>query len=172
MTVSAIVAVAENGVIGRDNDLIWYLPLDLQYFKRKTQDHVVIMGRKNYESIPEKFRPLPNRTNIVLTQNKSYSVPGGVHVVHTLEQALKIAHELNDPEPFVIGGGQIYQLALDAGVVDRLYITWVHHAFDGDAFFPELDMDSWELTSSERHETDARHPYPFTFAIYEKKPSQ
>ena len=139
MKVSLIVAVSENYVIGKDNDLIWHLPKDMRFFKETTTGHHVIMGRKNFESIPHKFRPLPNRTNIVITRQLDYKAEGCV-VVNSIEEALKVAKRNGDDEAFIIGGGQIYKLAIDAGLVDRIYLTKVHHCFDGDTIFPELNF--------------------------------
>jgi dihydrofolate reductase len=111
MIISQIAAVAENRVIGRNNDLPWKLPDDMKFFMNTTKGHHVIMGRKNYESLHEKFRPLPNRTNIVVTRQKDFKAPG-CHVVHSIDDALKIAEQNNEPEVFVIGGAEIYSLAL------------------------------------------------------------
>ena len=126
MKVSLIVAVAENGVIGKDNDLIWNLPKDMRFFKETTWGHHVIMGRKNFESIPERYRPLTNRTNIVITRQNNYKAEGCV-VVNSLEAALEVAQYNSDNEPFIIGGGQIYKLALEGNLVDKIYFTEVHN---------------------------------------------
>lgn len=166
MGVSLIVAVSENDVIGKDNDLIWSLPKDMEYFKDTTQGHFVIMGRKNFESIPHKFRPLPNRTNVVVTRQMSYQAEGCI-VVHTLEDALKKSKEGSDSEPFIIGGGEIYQLALNKGLVDRIYLTRIHHKFDGDTFFPKLGNE-WKLISSEAHQKDDKHQWDYDFQIFIK----
>lgn len=167
--VSLIVAVAENGAIGKNNDLIWYLPKDLHYFKSKTKGHTVIMGRKNYFSIPEKYRPLPGRDNVVVTFQEQLEAPG-CEVVNSVEEALKIARQKNDNEPFIIGGGQIYRYALEHNLVDRMYITRVHQSFDGDTFFPEVDFSHWQLIDREDHKADHRHKYDFSFCIWDRKP--
>ena len=130
MKVSLIVAVAENGVIGKDNDLIWHLPKDMRFFKETTMGHHVIMGRKNFESIPHKYRPLPDRTNIVITRQSEYKAEGCV-VVNSIEAALEVAKQNGDHEPFIIGGGQIYKITLENNLVDRIYLTKIYHAFDG-----------------------------------------
>ena len=122
MIVSLIVASSENGVIGKDNDLIWHLPNDMRFFKDTTLNHHVIMGRKNFESIPHKYSPLPNRTNIIITRQTDYKADGCV-VVNSLEAALEIAKENGDKEPFIIGGGEIYKLALETNLVDKIYLT-------------------------------------------------
>ena len=166
--IALIVAVAENGIIGKNNDLIWYLPKDLQYFKKKTEGHAVIMGRKNFESIPEKFRPLPKRTNIVVTRNTSFSAEG-VQVCNTIEAAIEYAKALNDTEPFIIGGGQIYKYCIEHNLVDRMYITEVHKSYDGDTYFPEFEKSLWHKVSEERYEKDDRHEAAFTFCVYDRK---
>ena len=167
MKVSIIVAVANNGVIGKDNDLIWHLPKDMRFFKETTLGHHVIMGRKNFESIPHKYSPLPNRTNIVITRQTNYKADGCV-VVNSVEAALEIARENGDKEPFIIGGGQIYKLALEANLVDKIYLTKVHHTYDGDTFFPELSSD-WEEIKREDCFKDDNHKYDYSFIVLEKK---
>lgn len=166
MKVSLIVAAAENHVIGKDNDLIWHLPKDMKYFKETTQGHFVIMGRKNFESIPHKYRPLPNRTNVVITRQTSYTAEDCI-VVNSLEEAIQKANEANDNEPFIIGGGEIYRLAMEADLVDKIYLTRVHKTYEGDTFFPELN-DKWKLVSSEKIKADEKHKSDFSFEVYEK----
>ena len=168
MRVSLIAAVADNGVIGKENDLVWSLPDDMSFFKASTLGRHVIMGRRNYESIPHKFRPLPGRQNIVMSRNSEYD-SGGAALVTSLEDALKIAREAGESEAFIIGGGQIYTMALDAGVVDTMYITHVHGEPDGDAFFPEFDSTQWTLTVLDNHPADDRHEYSFTICKYDRK---
>ena len=167
MKVSLIVAVAENGVIGKDNDLIWHLPNDMRFFKETTTGHHVIMGRKNFESIPHKYRPLPNRTNIVITRRSDYKAEGCI-VVHSVEEALEVAKNNGDNEAFIIGGGQIYRIALEKDLVDKIYITKVHHSFDGDTFFPELS-NKWREESKIINKADEKHAYDFDFITLEKK---
>ena len=144
MKVSLIVAVSQNGVIGNDNDLIWHLPKDMKFFKDTTLDHHVIMGRKNFESIPHKFRPLPNRTNVVVTKQADYFAKDCI-IVNSVEEGLNIARKNGDKEPFIIGGGQIYKLALERDLVDKIYLTKVHYNFEGDTFFPTL-ASKWKET--------------------------
>jgi dihydrofolate reductase len=168
MTVSLIVAVSANGVIGKDNDLIWYLPRDLNYFKRVTENHVVVMGRRNYESIPEKYRPLPKRTNVIVTRQSDYDAPE-CELVSSVEKGIELANKLGDQEPFIIGGGQIYQYALDQNLIDRMYITEVHQRFEGDTYFPEVNTSVWKEVSREDHPADNRHDYAYSFVVYEKK---
>jgi len=163
MILSIIVAVAENNVIGKNNTLIWSLPADMKFFKEKTKGHVIITGRKNYESIPEKFRPLPERTNIVITRQVDYKAPGAI-VVASIEAAMQYAqqHHANE-EIFIIGGAEIYKQTIAA--CHKIYLTRIHHSFDGDAFFPELTAD-WKLTHQENISADEKNKYPFTFQTW------
>ena len=166
MRVSLIVAVSENGVIGKDNDLIWHLPKDMKFFKETTQGHHVIMGRKNFESIPHKFRPLPNRTNIIVTRQSDYVAKNCI-VANSIEESLKIAQANGDVEPFIIGGGQIYKLALENNLIDRIYLTRIHHSFEGDTFFPNLSED-WKTIEREDCVADEKNRYNYTFLVLEK----
>ena len=166
MKVSLIVAVSENGVIGKDNDLIWHLPKDIKFFKDTTLGHNVIMGRKNFESIPHKYRPLPDRTNIVITRQSEYTAEGCI-VVKSVEAALEIAKNNGDKEPFIIGGGQIYRLALEQDLVDKIYLTKVHHSFEGDTFFPELNTN-WKETNRITNKVDDKHSYAYDFITLKK----
>lgn len=158
--ISIIVAVAQNQAIGKNNDLLWHLPTDMAFFKEKTKGHCIITGRKNYESIPAKFRPLPNRTNIVITRQAEYN-GGGAEVVSSLDDALAFAKTIQNEEIFIIGGGEIYRQALP--LVDTIYLTRVHHSFEADTFFPELDDAIWQEVESIYHEADERHAYAFSF---------
>ncbi|MBB5285993.1 dihydrofolate reductase [Rhabdobacter roseus] len=164
MHISLLVAVAENGVIGRDNQLIWRLPDDLKQFKRLTLGHPMIMGRKTYESIG---KPLPGRTSIVITRDIHYAAQD-VEVVHSLEEALEAARRSGTDEVFVIGGGEVYRQALP--LADRLYLTEVHGAFEGDTFFTIPDENQWAETFQEHHPADERHTNSFDFRYLERKP--
>lgn len=166
MKVSLIVAVADNNVIGKDNDLIWRLPNDMKFFKETTLGHHVIMGRKNFESIPEKYRPLAGRTNIIISRQSDYSAEGCI-VVNSLNKALEIAKQENDNEPFIIGGGQIYAMALKQNLIDKIYLTKVHHVFEGDTFFPELTKE-WKQINNISQKADPRHAYDYSFLTFEK----
>ncbi len=166
MKVSLIVAVSENGVIGKDNDLIWHLPNDMRFFKETTIGHHVIMGRKNFESIPHKYRPLPNRTNVVITRQSDYKAEGCM-VVNSVEAALEVAKQNGDSEPFIIGGGQIYKLTLEANMIDKVYLTKIHHSFEGDTFFPELNSD-WEEINKIENKADEKHSYNYDFITLKK----
>ncbi|MCH2197475.1 MAG: dihydrofolate reductase [Flavobacteriales bacterium] len=168
MIVSSIAAIAANHAIGKDNDLIWDLPDDMRFFMTKTKGHFVIMGRKNYESIPEKYRPLKGRTNVIVTRSNSYEAQGAV-VVNTLEEALANAKEAGEVEAYVIGGGQIYSLALEKNLVDRMYITHVHAEFEADAFYPEFDAKKWDAEILLEHPKDEKHDYAFTIIEYNRK---
>ena len=156
-----IAAAAENNALGKDGDLVWHLPDDFKRFKKLTTGHHIIMGRKTFESFP---KPLPNRTHIVITRNRDYTKEGCI-VVHNLEDALKIAE--GDTQPFIIGGGEIYKLALNAS--EKIELTRVHDTFEADAFFPEIDLSKWELMNEEFHEIDERHSVSFTYLTYVKK---
>ena len=164
---SIIVAASTNNVIGKNNDLIWSLPVDMKFFKDTTMGHHVIMGRKNFESIPHNFRPLPNRMNIIITRQSDYQAEGCI-VVNSVEEALKVAISNGENEAFIIGGGQIYKLALDAGLVDRIYLTRIHHSFDGDTFFPELNSD-WKEIKREDCLKDDTNKYDYSFIVLENK---
>jgi len=163
---SIIVATAENNVIGKDNTLIWHLPADMKFFKEKTTGHCVITGRKNYESIPEKFRPLPNRTNIVVTRQKDYVAPGAI-VAGSLAEAIEKAKQTGDTEIFIIGGGEIYKQSI--ALADKIYLTKIYHHFEGDAFFPELKAEEWEQIACLPGMVDEKNKYPHDFIVYEKK---
>jgi len=163
MIISIIVAASRNGVIGVDNTIPWQLPDDLKYFKRLTTDHHVIMGRKTFDAIG---KPLPNRTNLVITRNPHFQADG-VQVLPDFDQAVDAAYQAGETEAFVIGGSEIYRLA--SPHTQRLYYTrvetWVEQ---GDAFFPEPD-DSWILQREQQHPADERHAFPFTFQVYERR---
>lgn len=163
MIVSAIAAVAENGVIGDHGTLPWNLPDDMKFFQRTTLNHHVITGRKNYESIPERFRPLRDRVNIVVTRDPAYKAPGAI-VAGSLEAALDIARKAGQKEVFLIGGGQLYTEAFEKGLVDRLYLTTVHGNPSGDVKFPPVGKE-WKEIWSERHEADAKHAFAFTLRV-------
>ena len=158
---SIIVAVGEGNVIGKENRLIWHLPRDMRHFKETTTGHYIIMGRKTFES---NGRPLPNRTNVIITRDKNYKAEGCV-VVHTLEDAIKLAKD--DPEAFIIGGGVIYELAMP--LIDRIYLTQIHHKFEGDTYFPEINMDEWVEIEKREFEPDEKNKYPFTILTLDRK---
>ena len=156
-----IAAVGENDALDKDNQLIWHLSDDLKRFKTLTKDHCMIMGRKTFESFP---KPLPNRTHIVISRQKNYKVPDGVIVVQTLDDALDAAK--NDSQPYVIGGGEIYKLALP--LAENIELTRVHSSFDADTFFPKIDTTVWKETHKIFHDKDDKHDYAFSFLTYKR----
>ena len=165
MTISLIVAVGLNNEIGKNNTLIWHLPADMKFFKEKTTGHCIITGRKNYESIPLKFRPLPNRTNIVITRQTNYDAPGAI-VVDSLETGINKAKTISDGEIFIIGGGDIFKQSLH--LVDTIYLTRIDHSFEADVFFPEINWKEWKEVSKVKGVRDEKNPYDFTFYVYKK----
>ena len=170
MLLSIIVAQSENRIIGRGNKLPWYLPEDLKYFKRITQGKPIVMGRKTYESIG---RPLPGRTNIVISRNPDYQLPG-IHVVASLDQALALAEQQalidGSEEMLVIGGAEIYKQAIQQA--DRLYVTQVHATIEGDASFPEIDSSVWQQEMREDFFAEGPNPYDYSFVVYQRKHSE
>jgi dihydrofolate reductase len=165
MIISLIAALSENRVIGKNNDLPWHLPDDMKFFMSTTSGHAVIMGRKNFDSIPTKFKPLSERLNIVITHQKDWSATG-VTAVKSWNDALDVAATHPDSEVFVIGGAQIYDLAMSDA--DRLYLTEIKADIDGDTRFPLFDRKQWKETMRKHHPADARHAYAFDFVIYER----
>lgn len=164
MIVSAIVAAGTNNVIGLDNALPWHLSADLKYFKRKTLDHHIIMGKNTFYSIG---RPLPKRTNIVLTRDP-YFVADGIYVAHSVYEALEIAYEAGEEEVFIIGGAQVYAASLE--FVDKIYLTRVDVSLVGDTYFPEMPADQWKLVSEQAHLADEKNDHPYSFCVYERIP--
>lgn len=162
-----IVAMAENRVIGRNNQLPWYLPNDLKYFKRVTMGKPILMGRKTFESIG---KPLPGRTNIVMTHDPSWQAEG-VTAVPSLDEAIKLAEAVavidGQDELMIIGGDQIYQCALQS--VDRIYLTEVHAEVDGDAYFPAFDRDQWSIVACEDFEAEGANPYAYSFVVLDRQ---
>lgn len=162
MIISIIAAVAKNGVIGNKNTLPWHLPSDMKHFKETTTGHCIIMGQKTHESIG---RALPARTNIVLTFDTNFKSEGCITVT-SIEEALRVASAKNESEVFIIGGALIYKQFIE--IANRLYITRIHKKFDGDVFFPEIDMKKWHLEKTEKHKKDNKNPFDFDFEVYEK----
>ena len=160
-SITIIVAAAENNAIGKDNDLIWSLPNDLKRFKKLTSGHSIIMGRKTFDSFPGL---LPKRKHIVISRNKNISFSDEVTVVNNFEDAIRETGD--DENPFIIGGGQIYELAMD--LADKIELTRVHEEFKADTFFPKIDKDKWELINEEFNEKDERHQFSFTYKTYIK----
>lgn len=157
--ISIIVATAENGVIGKDNQLLWRLSADLKQFRILTTGHSIIMGRKTFESIG---KPLPNRTNIVISRQSDFDFPEGVLKANSLEKAIEIAHNAaGSEEVFIIGGGNVYKQALE--MTDKIYLTEVKANIEGDAFFPKLNENEWKEISRISHAKDEKNEYDFDF---------
>jgi dihydrofolate reductase len=159
MTVSQVVAISENHVIGKDNKLLWHLPNDLKHFKEITTGHTIIMGRKTYESVG---KPLPRRRNIIVTR-QAIAIEG-CEVVNSIAAAL--ARCADEDEVFIVGGAEIYKQSLH--LTDRIYLTIVHKAFDGDSFFPELDKAEWEEVCREDHLPDEKNRLSYSFITLER----
>jgi dihydrofolate reductase len=163
MTVSLIVAVSSNGVIGRDGGLPWYLPADLRHFKRTTMGHHLIIGRRTWEEVG---KPLPGRSMVVVTRSRHFASED-VQVARSIEQALELSS--GDDEVFIGGGAQVYRMALDRDLVDRIYLTRIHAEFEGDTYFLQIDFEKWTLVSEEHHEADEKNEFPYSFLVYERK---
>lgn len=167
MRISIIAAIGSNRAIGKNNRLLWRLPSDMKFFKDTTSGHPIITGRRNYESIPEAFRPLPNRKNIVLTRQKDYLAPGAA-IVHSLEDAIEQARRFTEDEIFIIGGGKIYAEAIEKNLANRMYITHVDGDFKADTFFPGWNAANWSVKTIAQHHTDERHAYSFDIRVYDR----
>jgi len=159
--ITLIAAVAENNALGKDNQLLWHLPDDFKRFKNITSGHYIIMGRKTFESFP---KPLPNRTHVIITRQKDYN-PEGCIVVNSLEEAIEFCPKQEDI--FIIGGGEIYKQSIE--IADKIDITRVHHCFEADTFFPEINLEKWQLVFKEFHSKDERHDFDFTFQTFVRK---
>lgn len=167
-TYKIIVAIGENNEIGDGNDLLWHLPADMKFFKQNTQGADVIMGRKTYDSIPKKFRPLPNRTNIVITRNKEFIAEEGVYICHSIKDAFEIAENCNTTDKYIIGGGSIYESTLQ--FADELVVTKVHQSFPkAKTFFPKIDTNVWQEFWKEDHQKNEKNMYDFSFIKYKRK---
>jgi dihydrofolate reductase len=156
-----IAAIAENSALGKNNELLWHLPKDFKRFKEITSGHYIIMGRKTFESFP---KPLPNRTHVIITRQKDYVCEGCI-VVQDLEKALAVCPKNEDV--YIIGGGEIYSQSIS--LADQLDITRVHHSFEADVYFPEIDHTIWELISEEVHLKDEKHLYDYSFQTFVRK---
>lgn len=168
MKVSLIVAVDNENGIGKNNDLMWHLPADMKFFKETTTGHIVVMGRKNYESIPERFRPLPNRENAVLTRSTDFEAEGCV-VFHSLEACFAHYQDETERTVFIIGGGQIYQEALKTGLITEMFITHVNHVYGADTFFPELEWRKWSQKVIMHQAVDEKNPVSFQVVRYTRQ---
>ena len=159
MTVSSIVAISENHVIGKDNKLLWYLPNDLKHFKEITSGHTIIMGRKTFDSVG---KPLPKRRNIIITR-QDIAIEG-CEVVKSIEAALELCKD--EKEVFIVGGAEIYKQSMK--FTDRIYLTIVHQNFEGDSFFPEINKEEWNEVSREDFEPDEKNLIPYSFITFER----
>ncbi|MBI1343693.1 MAG: dihydrofolate reductase [Terrimonas sp.] len=163
MVISLIVAVSSNNVIGKDNQLPWHLPEDMKYFKNTTWAMPVVMGRKTFASLG---KALPGRTNVVITRQQDWKTEG-VKVVNSFDEAVGIALQEDVKEIFIIGGAEIFKAAIP--VVQRMYITRIHHEFEGDVFFPAFNEEEWELVSVRDCVPDENNIYAYTFQVWERK---
>lgn len=160
--ITIVVAMAENRGIGLTNQMPWHLPADLKHFKKITSGHPIIMGRKTFESVG---RPLPNRTNIVISRRKDW-FQDGILIVGTLKEAIKFAKKIDD-DIYIIGGGNVYEQTIE--LADRLEVTLIKTDLEADTFFPKIDTEIWQLTNEEWHDKDERHDYKYCFQTYERK---
>lgn len=163
MILSLLVAADENNVIGKDNQLPWHLPDDLKYFKNQTWGMPILMGRKTFESIG---KPLQGRKSIVITRSNNWR-HNGVEVVHSIDEAIEKAKEFGVKEIFVIGGAEIFKTAF--GEADRIYLTRIHHQFEGDVYFPEVSINDWNLMQNRFRAADEKNKYAHSFQVWEKK---
>ena len=159
MILSQIAAMSDNHVIGKNNQLLWHMPNDLKHFKNTTSGHTVIMGRKTFDSVG---KPLPKRRNIIITRQPI--TIEGCEVVNSIEAALALCK--NEDEVFIVGGAEIYRQSLHLS--DRIYLTIIHHFFDGDSFFPEISPNEWKEVSRENHPADEKNAFPYSFVTYER----
>ena len=160
--ITVIAAIGKNNALGKDNDLIWYLPADLKRFKKVTTGHYILMGRNTYESIG---KPLPNRTTIIITRNKNYFKEGCL-IAGSLEEAIELAKE--EAQLFIIGGAQIYKEVISKNLADQLDITLVHSEFEADVFFPEINANIWKESAREDFKADEKNDYDYSFISYQK----
>ena len=163
--ISLIAAIGKNNELGKNNTLVWSMPTDLKYFREKTSGHPVIMGRKTFESIVARIgKPLPGRRNIIITRNTDYK-PSGTEIVHSLKDAVSLVKA--ESEAFIIGGAEIYKDAIP--FADRIYLTQVETEIEGDAYFPDVTIDKWDLKRAVSNKKDAKNEHDYTFLIYERK---
>ena len=161
--ISIVAAVADNYAIGKGNKLPWHLPADLKHFRELTTGHAVVMGKRTFESLPN--GPLPNRRNVVLTSVMSEGVNEGYFEADSLEDAFYLCEK--EEKVFIVGGAAVYRQSLE--IAESLYITWVHHEFSADIYFPEVDFSKWEEVSRQDMPADEKNPYPYSFVLYKRK---
>lgn len=167
--VKLIVAKGSNDVIGKNNDLIWHLPADMKFFTQSTKGNIVVMGRRNWDSIPLKYRPLSERVNVVITRNKDFNHPDCL-VFNSLKDAIETLKSTSTADIYIIGGGQIYAESLKNNLVDEMLVTFIDAEFDGDTWFPEINESVWIKELVLTHEKDDKNPYSFTVWRFSKKP--
>lgn len=161
--ISIISALGKNNVIGKSNSLPWYLPADLKHFKEITTGKSIVMGLNTFKSIGEK--PLPNRKNIVLSNDSGYKVPENCVLAKSVDEVLETTK--GEPEVMICGGASVYKQFLP--LADRLYLTYIDHDFDGDIFFPEFNMQEWKEVSKENHQPDEKNKYSYSFVVLDRK---
>lgn len=166
MKIAFAVAVSENNAIGANNDLLWRLPKDMAYFKKTTLGHHVLMGRKSWDSLPAKYRPLDGRTNIIITRQPGFKAEGAI-VLPGLQEGIEYARKNGEQELMIIGGGEIFKQSWS--MVDRIYLTRVYHTFDNaDTFFPAINNNEWKEVFHEHHKADDKHKYDFAFITLDR----
>tara|TARA_R110000737_G_scaffold109050_2_gene141948 strand:+ start:8723 stop:9229 length:507 start_codon:yes stop_codon:yes gene_type:complete len=165
MKVALIVAMDLERGIGKNNDLMWHLPADMKFFKETTVGHIVVMGRKNWDSIPLRYRPLSDRENVILTRNKTFNAEDAI-VLHNLNEVWEKYQNEEEKTIFIIGGGEIYKQALESNLITEMYITHVNKSYDAETFFPEFDLSQWKVEVIQMHEKDAKHETEFQVNKY------
>ena len=165
MRLALIVAMDSERGIGKNNDLMWHLPADMKFFREQTTGQVVVMGRKNYDSLPEKFRPLPNRENVVLTRNRNFKADGCL-VFHDLDECLDHFRSETERTVFVIGGGEIYRQTMHSDQLTEMYVTHVDKVYDADTHFPSIHEEDWEISEIFSQEKDEKHDAGFVIRHY------
>ncbi len=166
--VAIIAAIGENRELGRNNELLWHLNEDMQFFKQQTRMHYVIMGRKSFESIPKKYRPLPERVNIIISRDPEYMFEE-CYTFSNIQDAIEMANVNGEYKAFIIGGGEIYKIAMEANLVDEMFLTHVHASFDdADVFFPAIDESKWKKKLVNSIQSDSLNEFPFDIYHYEK----
>tara|TARA_B100000809_G_scaffold143572_1_gene141131 strand:+ start:496 stop:1002 length:507 start_codon:yes stop_codon:yes gene_type:complete len=167
--IKLIVAKASNNIIGKDNDLIWHLPADMRFFTQSTKGHIVIMGRKNWDSIPLKYRPLSGRINAVVTRNTEFS-HDDCDTFNSIEAAIAFYQKNNaDLDIYVIGGGQIYDYSIKNNLIDEMLITFIDHSYKGDTWFPEFDESNWTKSVVMEYKKDEKNPHDFMVYSFMRK---
>jgi dihydrofolate reductase len=166
MEISLIAAASLNNVIGKNGDIPWDMPRDMRLFREITTGHHILSGRKNYMSIPDKYRPLEKRVNMVVTRNVDFHDKGAL-VFHAIEDAVEYARKAGENELMIIGGGEIYKECLK--IADNIYLSRIQAEIDGDTYFPEVDEEQWMLLDAEYFDKDEKNPYDFSFEHYVRR---